>query len=128
MTILREYETTYILAPDIDPAERQRIADRVKAIIEDQFGGTIERVDDWGRRQLAYAIRKLRYGNYVYVRYTATPDTIAELERILRLLDAVLKFLTVALEAGAVSDARPDRPTRDTRIDSDDDDDDGDFE
>lgn len=127
MTILRDYETTYILTPDVDPAERERIADRIKAVLEGQFGGSILRIDDWGRRPLAYPIRKVRYGNYIYVRYTAAPDAIAELERILRLLDAVLKFLTVALEPGAASDARPDRPARETRVD-DDDDDDADFE
>lgn len=123
----RQYETTYILTPDVDANERQRIADRVQAIIETQFGGTIVRIDDWGRRQLAYAIDKYRYGIYIYIRFDAAPETIAELERVLRLMDAVLKFLTVQIEPGYESDARPDRPARETRL-SDDDDDDEDFE
>jgi small subunit ribosomal protein S6 len=112
MTAHRDYETTYILAPDIDPAERERIAERVRTIIEGQFGGTIKRVDDWGRRQLAYPINKVRYGIYVYQRYSSGPDTIAELERVLRLLDPVLKFLTVQIDADMASDARPDQPAR----------------
>jgi len=108
MASLREYETTYILLPDADAAQKAQVAERVKAIIEGQFGGELLRSEEWGRRQLAYPIRKLHHGVYVYTRYTAAAEAIAELERILRLLDPVLKFLTVRLETGEASDARPD--------------------
>ena len=98
MTAPRNYETTYILTPEADEAERTTIKDRVKAIIEEQFGGNIAKVDDWGRRELAYEIKKQNFGYYIHTRYAAPADCIAELERILRLTDTVMKFLTVRLE------------------------------
>lgn len=108
MSTHREYETTYILAPLTDAAERAKVTERVSNVITNQFGGTILRTDDWGRRELAYDVQKHRQGLYVYNRYTAPATAITELERVLRLMDPVIKFLTVRLEEGAASDARPD--------------------
>lgn len=105
MPAARQYETTYILHPELDDAERTKVKDRVKAIIEDQFGGEILKVDEWGRRPLAYKIRKEDFGYYVLTRYQSSADTIAELERILRITDPVIKFLTVRLDDDAPLDS-----------------------
>lgn len=106
----RQYETTYILNPELDDSERGKVKDRVKSIIEEQFGGEILKVDEWGRRPLAYKIKKEGFGYYVHTRYQASGDTVAELERIMRLTDAVMKFLTVRLEddAAVTEDAPAD--------------------
>ena len=109
MSLIREYETTFILRPDIQQADKARITERVKSIIEEQFGGEVRRIEEWGKRQLAYLMQKQSFGIYVYVRYAARPDAIAEIERILRLNDLVLKFLTVVLEDGQDSGKRPDQ-------------------
>lgn len=101
MSALRQYETTYILTPELDEGERTKVFDRFKSIIEEQFGGAIVKVDEWGRRPLAYLIQKQNFGYYVHVRYDATGDAIAEMERILRITDPVMKFLTIRLEDGA---------------------------
>ncbi len=98
MTAQRNYETTYIVTPEADEAERTTVKERVKSIIEEQFGGNIAKVDDWGRRELAYLIRKQNFGYYVHTRYTAPAECITELERILRITDPVIKFLTIRLE------------------------------
>ena len=105
MTAQRNYETTYILTPETDEAERLSIKERVKAIIEEQFGGSIAKVDDWGRRELAYDIKKQNFGYYVHTRHTSPAECIRELERILRLTDPVIKFLTVRLHDAAVASA-----------------------
>jgi small subunit ribosomal protein S6 len=108
MSKMRDYETTYIMASDADESEKQRVAERIRAIIETQFGGSILRVDEWGRRQLSFPIGKYGQGVYTYVRYSAPGKTIAELERVLRIFDSVLKFLSVRLEPGEDTGARPD--------------------
>ena len=87
MSLIREYETTFILRPDIQQADKARITERVKSIIEEQFSGEVRRIEEWGKRQLAYLMQKQSFGIYVYVRYAARPDAIAEIERILRLND-----------------------------------------
>lgn len=108
MTAPRNYEITIILTPDADEAERTAVKERVKSIIEEQFGGNIAKVDDWGRRELAYNIKKQNFGYYVHTRFTAPATCITELERILRITDAVMKFLTIRLDDAAVLDAPAD--------------------
>jgi len=105
MAAQRQYETTYILLPDLDESERATVQDRVKEIVEGEFKGEILKVDEWGRRPLAYALRKERFGYYFHVRYRAEGAVVAELERILRLTDPVMKYLTVRLDESAEIEA-----------------------
>lgn len=118
-TILREYELTYISRPDVQPADKAALEERLKTIVETQFGGSVHRVDDWGRRQLAYEINKNRFGIYTYFRFAAQPDAITELERILRLNDTAIKFLTVKLEKGVDTGKRPDESVDYGEVDTD---------
>ncbi len=102
-----EYETIYILRPAIDEADKTKARERVEGIIEDA-GGTTMRFDDWGRRRLSYRIRdavEARYheqGVYQYVRYLSTGDVPNEVERNLNILETVLKFMTVKIEADLI--------------------------
>lgn len=105
MTAPRNYEITIILTPEADEAERTVVKERVKSIIEEEFGGSITKVDDWGRRELAYLIQKQNFGYYVHTRFTAPATCITELERILRITDPVIKFLTIRLDDNAASAA-----------------------
>ncbi len=98
MSALRQYETTYILNPDADETERTKVRERFVKIIEEQFGGSILKIDEWGRRPLAYKMRKESFGFYVHVRYHAAAEAIAEMERILRITDSAMKFLTIRLD------------------------------
>jgi len=90
----KEYETIYILRSDVDGELAERVQTRVSdAIAREQ--GKVVRVEGWGRRKLAYPIRKQRRGVYVYLKYVGGGGLVAEVERNLKLQDAVIKFLTV---------------------------------
>jgi small subunit ribosomal protein S6 len=90
----REYETIYILRPDIDADAAERVGSRLSEVIGREKG-RLTKVESWGRRRLAYDIRKQRRGVYMYLKYLGTGRTVSELERNLRLLDGVIKYQTV---------------------------------
>lgn len=92
----REYETIYILRPNVDSAEAEKVATRVREVVA-RLEATLTKVDTWGKRRLAYPIQKHTRGIYVYLRYVGYGDIVAELERNLRLLDAVMRFQTIVL-------------------------------
>lgn len=94
---LREYETIYILEPNIDPDEADRIAARVKEIVTARTGHLIK-IDNWGKRKLAYPIRKSSRGVFVFLKYLGFEDLVSEIERNLRLLDAVVRYQTVVIK------------------------------
>jgi small subunit ribosomal protein S6 len=87
-----------ILDPEADEAVVNGIADRVTGIISDH-GGEVSSVDRWGRRKLAFEIEKRSEGNYLVVAFTAEPDALAELDRVLSFADEVLRFKVVRLAA-----------------------------
>jgi small subunit ribosomal protein S6 len=92
----REYETIYILRPDVDNAVAEKVIQRAKDVIA-RLDGTLTRLDNWGKRKLAYPIQKNNRGIFVYLKYVGYGDLVAELERNLRLLDEVVRFQTVLL-------------------------------
>jgi small subunit ribosomal protein S6 len=100
---LREYETIYILEPNIDPDEADRVATRFKDVIAARSGKLLK-IDNWGKRKLAYPIRKSSRGVFVFVKYLGYEDIVAELERNLRLLDSVVRYQTVVMNG----DVQPD--------------------
>lgn len=93
----REYELVYILQPNVDPDEADRVAGRIQEVVT-KLGGKITKVDQWGRRKLAYPIKKASRGVFVFVRMLGYNDLVAELERNLRNADAVMRFQTVRKE------------------------------
>jgi small subunit ribosomal protein S6 len=94
---MRKYEVVFIVNPDLDEAALTGLVDRVKAWITDA-GGSVAKVDLWGRRRMAYLIRKQREGQYVLVEADIAPSFTAELERNLRFLEPVMRFLITAVE------------------------------
>jgi len=94
--LAREYETIYILRPDVDNDTAEKVADRAIEVIK-RLDGTLTKLDNWGKRRLAYPIRKNARGIFVYLKYVGFGDLVAELERNLRLLDQVVRFQTVLL-------------------------------
>lgn len=93
----REYETIYILRPDVDNEAAEKIVERAKDVIA-RLDGTLTKLDNWGKRKLAYPIQKNTRGIFVYLKYVGFNDLVAELERNLRLLDEVVRFQTVLLD------------------------------
>ena len=89
-----KYEMGIIIRADLPEDGHNVELDKVKALI-DRFGGTIDKLDDWGRRRLAYPIAKLTEGIYTFITYSAPPNAPKEIESRVRLLESVLRFLTV---------------------------------
>jgi small subunit ribosomal protein S6 len=99
-----DYETIFILRADIDAETSERVISRAVAAIE-QTGGKLLKLESWGKRRLAYPIGKQRKGFYVYSRYLGYQGTVAELERNLRMLDTVLRHMSVQLRKNVDSTA-----------------------
>jgi small subunit ribosomal protein S6 len=90
----REYETIYVLRPEVARESQERIATRLTEVVSRE-NGKLTALENWGRRQLAYTVSKYRRGVYVYAKYIGGGALVAELERNLRMLDDVLKYQTV---------------------------------
>ena len=92
---LREYELVYVVQPDATTEREQEIARRIDEVIASSNGADILIKDDWGKRKLAYEIKKFQKGHYVQVNYLGTGPEVREIERRLRIDPDVLRFLTV---------------------------------
>lgn len=93
----RIYEELFILRPDITEEEVTPVIEQVRGIVT-QAGGTVDKEERWGVRKLAYRIEKRAEGYYVLIQFSAPANSVKELERRLRVNDAVLKFLTVRID------------------------------
>lgn len=92
---MRSYEVVFIVHPDLDENALKGVVDRVQGWIKDS-GGTVDKVDQWGKRRLAYTIRKQREGQYVFMEAQFAPSFSAELERSLRFLEPVLRYSIIS--------------------------------
>jgi small subunit ribosomal protein S6 len=92
---MRNYEVVFIVHPDLDETALTAIVEKVKGWITDS-GGTVENAEVWGKRRMAYKIRKQRDGQYVYMVASFAPTFNAELERNLRFTEPVMRFLVTA--------------------------------
>ena len=102
----RKYETIYILRPNTANDGVAEVNARVKSVIEG-MGGKIVKVDNWGKRRLAYEVAKERKGIYLYWQYLGQPGVVEETERNLRMLDSVIRYLTVKIDDDVDVTARP---------------------
>ena len=92
--LLREYETIYILRPDLSEEEITGVKEKVTNIFSREEGHILHQ-DIWGKKKLSYEIKKQPKGIYVHLSYLGGPATISELERNLRLMEPVLKYQTL---------------------------------
>jgi small subunit ribosomal protein S6 len=95
---MREYEIVYIFRSSFTSEEIDAKLERYHSLITDTDGGAITAVEQWGKRQLAYPIEKDPTGFYVVTQFTADPDALPELERVLKLDDDLLRYLIVLSE------------------------------
>ena len=91
------YESICILRSSVPDEEATQIIGKMKGVLEKQ-GAAILKVDNWGKRKLAYEVGHDRRGFFVLFQFEAKGNTVAELERMYRLEDSVLKFMTVAVD------------------------------
>jgi small subunit ribosomal protein S6 len=94
---MRIYEELFIVRPDATEEEVEPVIEQMKGVIT-HAGGTIEKVEKWGMRKLAYRVSKHNEGQYILIVFNAKADTVKELERRLRVSDMVIKFLTVRID------------------------------
>ncbi|MDD5368085.1 MAG: 30S ribosomal protein S6 [Anaerolineaceae bacterium] len=94
---MRNYEIIFIVHPDLDENALTGVVDRVKSWIT-EAGGAISKVDLWGRRRMAYSIRKQREGQYVFLQAEMEPSTGSEFDRNMRFLEPVLRFSVIAID------------------------------
>lgn len=95
---MRDYELVFIVHPELDDTALEGIVDRVKGWIT-EAGGTVEKVDMWGKKRMAYMIQKQREGNYVFFKTQMPPAFTAELERNFRFLEPVMRYMVIAPES-----------------------------
>ncbi len=94
---MREYELVFIIHPDLDETATNDAVERVKGWIT-EAGGSVDKVDPWGKRKLAYPIRKQNNGQYFLLNISIAPDFVTEMERNLRFLEPVMRFLITSIE------------------------------
>ena len=94
---MRDYELIFIVHPDLDETSLKDVVEKVKGWIT-EAGGTISKTDFWGKKKLAYAIRKQKEGQYVLIRAQMDPSVGATIERNLRFTEPVLRFLLTVIE------------------------------
>ena len=93
-----KYETLFILHPSLNEEEVNANVEKFKGIIENE-GGQIENVDLWGKRKLAYEIKKVNEGYYVLINFLANSELPKELDRVFRITDSVIRHLIVNNES-----------------------------
>ncbi len=117
---MRHYEVVFMVHPD-QSEQVPAMIERYRTLIESS-GGAIHRLEDWGRRQLAYSIQKLHKAHYVLMNIECNSETLAELQSLFRFNDAVLRELVIGQENAVVETsllAKEEKPPRsDYRQDS----------
>ena len=91
---MKAYELLFFVAPTLDEESRAAVMKRIETTVTDAKG-TIDNVDEWGKRKLAYEINGLTDGDYTLVDFHADPADVAELDRILRITDTVVRHMIV---------------------------------
>lgn len=94
--VSQKYETIFIIRTSVDEESRKALIERFKGIIEEN--GTINEVDEWGNRRLAYPIDDERDGYYVLINFTSEPGVPAELDRVYQITEDILRSIIVTKE------------------------------
>jgi len=89
---MRKYELVCLIQPDLDETAVDGVIERVKGWVEES-GGNVDKIDMWGKRRLAYSIRKQREGNYVLFNLSLAPTSTAGLEQNIRYTETVMRHM-----------------------------------
>lgn len=106
---MNQYEVMYVIDTALEEQARSELINRFSNLVA-QNGGTVDRVDEWGKRRLAYAINYKTEGYYVLMYVTAPADLPRELERNLQISDAVLRYLVIRFEGPIPAKREPLKP------------------
>jgi len=95
---MRAYETLFILKPDLEEEAITAAIERLTTLIQNN-NGTVEQVNRWGKKKLAYEIQDYREGYYTLILFQGEPETAKELDRVMRLSDEVMRHIIVRRDA-----------------------------
>ena len=95
---MNKYELTLVVNAKIEDDERAQVIEKVKDLVT-RFGGNVTDVDEWGKKRLAYEIQKMHEGFYYFIQFEADAQCPAEVERHVRIMDNVLRYLVVRKDA-----------------------------
>ena len=96
--VMNKYELALVLTPALDEEARTADVSKVQALLE-RFGGKIEKVDEWGKRKLAYEIKKVNEGFFSFTTFEAPASAPAEIESRIRIMENVLRYLIIRKDA-----------------------------
>jgi len=94
---MRNYEIIFIVRPDATEEDVEKLISQMEGVVTGT-GGKLEKVEKMGRRRLAYRVAKQREGIYVLFRLQGSGDTVKEFERRLKVIDTVIKYMTVRID------------------------------
>ena len=89
---MRNYEIAFIVHPDLEDTAYNEVVERVQDLVKNA-GGKIVKVDQWGRKKLAYEIRKLTEGQYVFLQTEMEPTVCSDLEHAIQLNESIIRFM-----------------------------------
>jgi len=105
-TPIREYETIYVLKPELEDSKIVEIEERMRGIVEESGGKSIK-IHNWGKKKLSFEKDKVQKGIYIHHLYLARPTLVAEYERVLKFLDEALLYQTIKLADAVDPETRP---------------------
>ena len=112
--VRRDYELGFIINPEVSEEQTSAILERIEKIVKN-YDGRVVKVNQWGRRRLAYPIEHHRDGNYVFIDMILTPETVLELDRTLKVSEEVMRHLVKRRDPKAVQKEREEREEREAR-------------
>ncbi len=95
---MNKYELALVVNAKLEEEERNAVVEKAKSYVT-RYGGTISEVEEWGKKRLAYEIQHMREGFYYFIQFEADTTAPAEIERHMRIMDNVLRYLVVKKEA-----------------------------
>lgn len=95
--MMRKYETIFVAHPSLDEEAVKALIEKFKGVIENE-NGTVDNVDFWGKRKLAYEIAKVNEGYYTLINFTANPELPKELDRVFGITDGIIRHIIVKEE------------------------------
>ena len=95
---MSKYELALVVNAKFEDEAREAVVEKAKSYVA-RYGGTVTEVEEWGKKRLAYEVQKMREGFYYFIQFEADATCPAEVERHVRIMDNVMRYLVVKKEA-----------------------------
>ena len=105
---MNSYESIFIVKPSLSDDEVEKTIEKIKAVIQ-RSGGEFSGAENWGKKKLAYEVRKEKRGTYILLHFKGTGPLVTELERNYRLDESIIKFITLKLDTKKAQVSSPEK-------------------